>query len=210
LLQKALELETALLLPEIRLEKACTSYALRTLLFQKDYSVLQALYRPVQDELGPEDSDTGLLSYLEPSTSQLLNLAIRLQGLVGSNWNIDRLKAHWNPSWNTGVEATVVVSNSSKHKAVTEHNQLLKAVLNKTTIVAYTDGLQGTIPSLGTPTTSAGICLIGFEKVLQASCWNLGTEIEVANAEVVAINKALQATTRLACKPKYLYVFCNS
>jgi hypothetical protein len=131
------------LLPEIRLEKACISYALRTLLFQKDYPVLQALYRPVQDELGPEDSDTGLLSYLEPSTSQLLNLAIRLQDLVGSNWNIDRPKAHWNPPWNTDVEATVVISSSSKNEAITEHNQLLKTVLNKTTIVAYTDGSQG-------------------------------------------------------------------
>jgi hypothetical protein len=192
------------------LEKACTLYALRTLLFQKDHPVLQALYRPVQDKLGPENSDTGLLSYLEPSTSQLLNLAIRLQGLVGSNWNIDRPKAHWNPPWNTGVEATVVISSSSKDKAITEHNQLLKAVLNKTTIVAYTDGLQGTIPSLKTLTTGAGICLIGFERVLQASCWNLGTEIEIADVEVVAINKALQATTRLICKPKDIYIFCDS
>jgi hypothetical protein len=140
----------------------------------------------------------------------LLNIATRLQGLVGSNWNIDRPKAHWNPPWNTGVEATVVVANSFKHKAVTEHNQLLKTVLSKTTIVAYTDGLQGTIPSLGTPTTGAGICLIGFEGVLQASCWNFGIEIEVADAEVVAINKALQATTRLVCKPKNLYIFCDS
>jgi hypothetical protein len=106
--------------------------------------------------------------------------------------------AHWNSSWNTGVEAFVIVYSSLKNKAVTKYNQLLKTQLNKTTIVdlvAYTDGLQEIIPSLETPTTGAGICLISFERVLQASCWNLGTEIEVANAEVIAIKKALQTTS---------------
>ena len=41
---KALEIEAAIPPPEVRFEKACNSYSLRILLFQKDYPVKQAIY----------------------------------------------------------------------------------------------------------------------------------------------------------------------
>jgi ribonuclease HI len=112
-----------------------------------------------------------------------------------------------------------VISKSEKPVAVTEHHQLLKILLPalgtteedpfNSTIVAYTDGSQGLDPD-DTLTNGTGLCLVGPQGVLQARCWNLGTEIEVADAEVIGIIKALEAVTLLHEKPRSLYIFSDS
>jgi ribonuclease HI len=138
---------------------------------------------------------------------------------VSGNWNIEKTKAQWETPWNTGPEATIVVNSSEKPVAVVEHNQLLKTFLPalgtteedpfNTTLVAYTDGSQGS-DSHGGLTNGAGLCLVGPQGVLQACCWNLGTEIEVADAEVAGIIKALEAVSQLQDRPYNLYIFSDS
>ena len=62
---RALEVEGAIPPPQARLENACNSYSLRLLAFQGNHPVLQALYRPVRDELATSsESDQALSSYL--------------------------------------------------------------------------------------------------------------------------------------------------
>jgi ribonuclease HI len=168
----------------------------------------------VQDELA-DDSDPGLTVYLQP-TSQLLAIGTRLKELV-ENWNIEKIRANWETPWNTGPEATITISSSRKPEAVKEHNRLLESIfpaqttpennLANTTLAVYTDGSQGHGGS-NKLQNGAGICLLGPEGIMEACCWNLGTEIEVADAEVVAVIKALE--TAQQHKPAHFFIFSDS
>jgi hypothetical protein len=83
---RALELEAGLLPPRIRFEKAYNLYSLRTLLFQNNHPITQAITTPVRDELGGEDSDTALRGLLQASPKlQLRNLALRVNNFTARN-----------------------------------------------------------------------------------------------------------------------------
>jgi ribonuclease HI len=169
----------------------------------------------MQDELA-EDSDPGLLAYLQPD-SQLLAIAARLKELVGSNWNIEKARANWETPWDSGPQATITISSSKKPVAVEEHNRLLESLFpphtatnDNNTIVAYTDGSQGHGFDVDRLTNSAGLCVVGPEGVQHTQCWNLGTEIEVADAEVFAVIKALEIVPKLPRRPANFYIFSDS
>ena len=77
-----------------------------------------------------------------------------------------------------------------------------------TTVVFYTDGSQGTVK--GKTTNSAALCRISANQApIVANCWNLGPSIEVADAEVIGIVKALEQglkTTTTGSTTFYLFV----
>jgi len=54
-LYKALKVEAAIPLLEVRFKKACNSYSLRILLFHKDHLIRQALYEEIKEEEEEEE-----------------------------------------------------------------------------------------------------------------------------------------------------------
>ena len=190
----ALEVEGAIPPPQARLENACNSYSLRLLAFQGNHPVLQALHRPVRDELAASsESDQALSSYLQPTT-QLACLGIRLAKLVGDKWKISARKTSWEQPWAAGPAATITISNSSKSLAAREHKALLRQLLpssSLTTALFYTDGSKGVIG--GSVQNSASVCRIGpSQRPILARYWNLGPYLEVADCESIAIVRALE------------------
>lgn len=216
---KALEAEAGLPPPEIRFEKACITYGLRAALFQGSHPIKQAILQPVKDELADsEDSDQGLISYIKPET-QLLSLANRLNGLARrKGWRAEKIQARWDPPWALGLQASVTISNSPKEKAVLEHQSLLNTLFSKEspfnkTLAVYTDGSQGLVNQPGQQAqleNAAGVCIIGPKGLVMARCWNLGPNVEVADAEVIAIIKALQLVQEASTQLDQLYVFSDS
>ena len=207
---RALELEAAVPPPGVRFEKACTMYSLRTLLFQLNHPIKAVGNSYSRDELADlEDSDQAAIQYIQPTT-QLLQLLARLKKAVGSNWNIEKVRAQWEAPWAARPLATVSITGSGKAKAREEHLELLHSIPNHfdESVVYYTDGSQGKLG--GSTANSAAVCQWGDNSPVQAQYWNLGSAVEVADAEVVAIVKALELAIAQREQPSYCYVFSDS
>jgi ribonuclease HI len=110
----------------------------------------------------------------------------------------------------------LAISGETKEKEVKNHNQLVYALLkndSEANLLFYTDGSQGVIQ--GTKQNAAAVCQIGYTNSLirlqKCLCWNLGSEIEVADAEVFAIYKALQLAVEMAdFTIDTVYIFVDS
>ena len=208
---KALELEAAIPPPEVRFEKACLSYSLRTLLFQPNHPIRLAYRQAVQDELAGSGSDLATISFIRPTT-QLYSLLHRLKTVVGSNWNIERQKASWQAPWTPILLAAVAINNSSKESAKQEHLSLLESLTFSDCAIFYTDGSQGTYK--GIKTNSCSYCELDLDNRPRAArYWNLAPYVEVADAELIAISKVLQALLakrRTPNQPLEAYIFVDS
>ena len=196
---KALELETALPPPDIRFEKQCNAYALRTLRFQKTHPISVAFNDSTEDELGEQTR--------EPARdTQLLALLYRVKKFAPDGWNIEKTQLEWEAPWAT-FPAKFVISTDTKEAETVAHNELLDK-LGDSTRVFYTDG------SKKDNSTSAAICRLrkGSKSNFDlAKHWNLGSGMEIADAEVFALAKALFYASQNP--PSYLrsvYVFVDS
>jgi ribonuclease HI len=207
---KALELEASLPPPEIRFQKACTAYGLRTLLFPASHPITKALIEPTKDELAPEDTDTGALAAVQPNT-QLQKLLTQIKSLTEGNWNVEKIRAKWQPPWAAEAKAIIVITKNKKAKAKIAHEKLVRSLLQdpfEKPILAYTDGSQGEYN--GKITNGAGVYMQQAEGPTISKSWNLGEKIEVADAEVIAIVKALEITLQQAEYYTQLYLFNDS
>ena len=205
---RALELEAAIPPPSVRFEKACNNYSLRTLQFLDSHPIKQACYSLVQDEL-IDDEDQATLQFLRPTT-QLTSLVSRLQHLTGGRWNVEQAKAQWETPWASEPQALISIASLSKDAARDAHEDLLRSIMaSPGATVFYTDGSQGTVD--GRTTNSAAICQLdrNFQTPI-AKYWNLGPTIEVADAELIAITKALRTVLATAEKPTDCYIFSDS
>ena len=125
-----------------------------------------------------------------------------------SNWNIEKPHAKWEPPWAT-FPAEFIVSQRTKEDEAEVHLQLLENIQlleGDSAQIYYTDGSQKD------KTIRAGVCRLNHEGGFDlAKSWNLGTRLEVADAEVFAIAKALalalQNTTSLT---RSTYIFVDS
>ena len=110
---RAMELEAAIPPPEVRFQKACLGYSLRTLYFQNNHPIRQAYNKAIRDDLADSGSDLGAISYIQPTT-QLYSLLHRLKEVVGQHWNIERQRASWQAPW--AKPPTVIIAISSSRR----------------------------------------------------------------------------------------------
>ena len=141
-----------------------------------------------EDELGEHTGGPINIAYISETNSQLLSLIKRVQKFVPGNWNIETPYAKWEAPWAT-FPATFVVSKQSKEDEANTHHALLNDIQllqGDTTQVFYTDGSQRKTA------TAAGVCRMepegGFDMTKN---WSLGEGIEIPDAEVFAVSKAL-------------------
>ena len=203
---RALELEAAIPPPEIRFEKLCNMHALRTLRFQPNHPVIQAVQRLTEDELGEHTGHP--IAYIPETNSQLLALLKRVRKLVQGNWNIEKPYADWEAPWTT-FPATFVVTKQTKEDEANAHNALLNDIQllqGDAAQIFYTDGSQKKTA------TAAGVCRMepegGFDITKH---WSLGEGIEIADAEVFAVSKALAlALENIDTQTRLIYIFVDS
>ena len=205
---KALELEAALPPPEVRFEKQCNMYALRALQFQTNHPILQVLSSLTEDELGDQTGEAINIHYMPASNTQLLALLQRVKKFVQNNWNLEKLNAEWETPWAT-FPAEFVVSQQTKEAEANAHAGLLwdiKIFEGETARIYYTDGSQKNA------TTSAALCRLGEKEGFDvAKNWGLGEGIEIADAEVFAMAKALSLASRDPDKDvRSVYIFVDS
>ena len=205
---KALELETALPPPEIRFEKQCNTYALRMLRFQNNHPIKTALNTLTEDELGDQAGKAVNIAYISDVNTQLLTLLQRVKSFVHSGWNIEELHADWQAPW-TVFPAKFTISQSSKEHEATAHADLLDNINifeRESAMVYYTDGSQKNAA------TSAAVCRLGRQGGFDlAKSWNLGKGMEIADAEVFAVTKALSLAARNPSEDIHtVYIFVDS
>ena len=137
-------------------------------------------------------------------------LVSRLQQLTCGRWNIEQAKAQWETPWATEPQATISIATTSKEAARDTHQELLQSLLaSPGTAVFYTDGSQGTVD--GRITNSAAICQLDSDfRIPIAKYCNLGPLVEVADAEITAIIKALGTILAALKKPNTCYIFSDS
>jgi len=210
---RALELEAGILPPAVRFSKACRAYSLRTLLFQHTHPITRAILAPVRDELAESGSDIALRAYIDPNRKiQLQLLASHARELVGRNWKVEKIRTKWAPPWLARPQATITISTSSKAIAKKEHLSLLKGFEEDpltSRVAFYIDGSQGNPTTSPTTTTNgAGVCTLVSGRIVRTDCWNLGSQVEVADAELFAINRALELA--LSFRKDEVYIFCDS
>ena len=210
----AMEIEAAILPSSLRLEKLCSSYALRTLLFPKQHPIQQALHKP-ETEYGEEtDTDTSINSSTsldKQANTQLRRLVSRNQALP-SQQPIERVSHLWNKPWDNPITnyASISISIESKEKTAEAHLQWLQKMEqeNNKPILLYTDGSKE--PE---GTTAAGFCHQEPKnkgKFLAARAFNLGNHMEIMDAELVAISKALKYLQSRNTTGKTIYICADS
>ena len=194
--QKALELEASIPPPEVRFERACDGYSLRIHQAPWTHPVKAAVSSLVRDDLGESGSEddnrasaASVLSYLEPTT-QLLRLVGMIRRYV-EKWDLETPAAD-RPPWLRRSYIVTDISLEPKEIEAVDHINRVQGSLEKGVRIYYTDGSQGTIE--GEKQCSAAYCRLATPTAIAAAdSWNLGGRIEVADAEVFAVAKVLEA-----------------
>lgn len=97
-----------------------------------------------------------------------------------------------------------------KKKAKSAHLARVQELNYTSTTVFYTNGSQGVPPGHKNNTNAAAIVQVHKTKPKAVRTWNLGAYIEVADAELFAIEQALQATIDITPYTEKVYTFSNS
>ncbi len=164
-----------------------------------------------RDELAASSSSSSKNStirhLLQPKT-QLLSLVSRVQQLV-PNWKIERTSLNWQKPWSPPISASFFISKGSKEEAVQEHLRLVENLQESLewdlVDIYYTDG------SKDSKSNAAAICKIGERnRIKYATNWNLGPYMEIMDAELYAVYRALEYLKQQRLEEKQVYIFIDS
>ncbi|KAI0388699.1 hypothetical protein F5Y17DRAFT_463462 [Xylariaceae sp. FL0594] len=162
---------------------------------------------------GTAPYDTAILSKGNTETnlgedlSQLQSFGERLHLLLPEGINsIENHDPRWYPPWQTTCPVRVVIPQRSKEAEKRIHLNRLKAIWKNPSInVFYTDGSHGKRTD-GTLQNSAAFCKLNSLGIDKTSSMNLGTRVEIADVEVIAICNALEED-RKSTNHKTTYIF---
>jgi ribonuclease HI len=198
---RALELESGLLPPEIRFEYILRRYGARFLKVLDNHPIKAEVSKVLRDENKTMDD-------FEPNTT-LLRIIARLRTVVPV-WTIETPPAEWEAPWSEPIQAEVVITKVDKKKARTAHLALVQELDYTSTKVFYTDGSQGVPPGQKNKTNSAAIVQVHETRPKAVRTWNLGAYVEVADAELFAIQQALQAAIDGEPHTERVFIFSDS
>jgi reverse transcriptase-like protein len=165
---RALEIEAAILPPDLRLYKAFRLYAVRSLRFNS--------YHPIKiaTREGSRVDQTQLLDLMD--SQPFLHKA-----------NIEALDYTWNPPWSSGIQAEIRIQQIPKSPTGRlQFQRFLDSIEIFDPYIMYTDG------SKGKSTTGAAICMYYQSRVIYTESFNLGARLEIADAESFAASRAIQ------------------
>lgn len=189
---RALEVEASLLPVSQRLTKRLYLYMVRNLAFQEDHQIKQTYIREVLVDRPISTSTTPIgneLARLVPQNTQLLYLISRLQTLKYT-YRIEEKNYRWIPPWKKPPKIESIILQKKKSKSSRREFEDLISCLEPRSYMIYTDG------SKEKTATSAAVCLYYNNRLLETFSTNLGPSLEIADAESVAILKAIQIASR--------------
>jgi ribonuclease HI len=211
-----MEIEASILPVKLRIDKICNSYAIRILAFNKLHPIKQAIAEHTQDELATEssyNSNNSSLSCLLPAT-QLEQLIARIQGFKHSN-KFEKISYLWAKPWDKPITsyATLAISTASKQDTAKQHTTLIHELATqelREPLLFYTDG------SKKDNKTAAAYCLLQQQgqgqgqgqRYTKATNQNLGEYMEIMDAELFAVYKALESIPYAT--QEQIYVFIDS
>ena len=213
-----MEIEASIPPPRIRFKKLCNNYALRILKFKENHVIKKAYIEESnkdKDELAASSSSSSSSSsrnstirHLLQLKTQLITLVFRVQKLV-HNWKIERISLEWQKPWSPPISALFSISRGSKEEAAQEHLRLvenLQEALEWDLVdIYYTDG------SKDGKSSTAAVCKIGERnRIIYATNWNLGPYMEIIDAELYAVYRALEHLKQQRLKEKQVYIFIDS
>ena len=145
--------------------------------------------------------------------SQLFNLTAKIADLLPS-LEIEKIQHEEDTPWAKNLSSLIKihVSELDKQKETTQHKELVQRLIeyqNINNIIIYSDGSKNE----KTNNLGAGIfCTVNFNADNSESLsWNLGSSIEVFNAELFAIEKAFKiAFGKITRFTKNIWIFSDS
>ena len=200
----------------IRFEKLCNSYALRILKFKKNHAIKKIYIEEIdkdRDELAASSSSSSspknsIIKHLLQPKTQLLSLISRVQQLI-QNWKIEKISLDWQKPWSLPIPASFFISKGSKEEAAQEHLKLVENLQESLewdlVNIYYIDG------SKDNKLNAAAICKIGERnRIIHAINWNLGPYMEIMDAELYAVHRALEHLKQQRLEEKQVYIFIDS
>ncbi len=140
---KALEIEASIPPPEVRFERLCNRYAIRTLLFNNSYLIHQLVIETTVDEFNSIPYSFSSNIRLLPPISQLFSLIKRIE-LLGFRRQLETLYSDQKP-W-TEVKTEVTISTKSKEEETKAHQDIVRQLAIDpfdSRLILYIDGSQG-------------------------------------------------------------------
>src|SRR6266567_893999 len=211
-----MEIEASIPPPRIRFKKLCNNYALRILKFKENHPIKKIYIEENnknKDELAVSSSPNSspknsTIRYLLQPKTQLLSLVSRVQQLV-QNWKIERISLKSQKPWAPSISASFSILKGSKEEAVQEYLRLVENLQESLewdlVDIYYTDG------SKDNKSNAAAVYKIGERnRIKYATNWNLRPYIEIMDAELYAVYRALEHLKQQRLKEKQVYIFIDS
>lgn len=104
----------------------------------------------------------------------------------------------------------MVIPSIDKKRAKIAHLAVLQQIDYTSTTVFYTDGSQGILPGQKDKTNAAAIVQVHETRPNAVRTWHLGAYVEVADAELFAIQQALQATIDGRSRTERVFICSDS
>jgi ribonuclease HI len=184
-----MEVEAALVPPQVRLNSNLCQYAFRMLKLSLDH--------PINLEIGKyqliqEDEDLAS-KYTKPI--QIERIYTSISGLVDLS-TLEPIEHFKYAPWNRSLPYAVKIDNAPKDEAATNHNKQLLTITGNSTKSIYTDA--SALPTqIG---VGAGFAV--FENIplapVHTSSWNIGDQQIVYNGELDGITKAIEYAGSIA------------
>ncbi len=197
----ALELESAILPPKLRLDKTSELYALRIATLSENHPIRQRTpyTYPPELETGFDIDENHYLDWNQHPNSlikkkhptQLIKVLYSLCKYLPDRLNLEvsTLKELNNAPWHVFSDIDIQISKADKKLATVEHLNRLENLLSTQTksrnAILYTDGSK-LEENLG-----AGLCYM-YKDITHQQSWNLGTTMEVYDAELFGIAQSLK------------------
>lgn len=197
----AMELESALISPAIRLQSNCRKYALRITTLSENHPIRQRTPMEFPPGYGTEQDidETKHLNWNSQESqsrkkhpTQLIKILSTISEFIPHRMDLEDLSHQIHPPWKIWPKTDIYISKSDKKTATKEHLLLLKDLLHQNNnVIIYTDGSKLDINgNLG-----AGMHYM-YGKTTGQKSWSLGTTMEVYDAELFAIKQALKWSTK--------------
>lgn len=198
---RPMEVEAALMPPEIRLDATVRKYALRASKLAPHHPISEELRLPQSDLLDPLDSASGKI---KPPT-QLERIRSSIQGLAELD-ELETIEHFKYPPWNRTIPYSVSISSLPKDEAATEH--LASLELGPSQYAIYSDA-STMLDSTG---VGVGVAIFGYKSPspLYRKRLNLGPNQLVYNGELEGVTQAIELASQLAQPGQKFKVFSDN
>ena len=217
----AMEIEASVIPVNIRFEKACKSYAFRAIQMNINHPIQMRTTNSFPPQKNRMEIDIDWDRYLDWNQNDPLNIKrypsqlFRILNSIADtipSLNIEEIDQINQKPWQVNSISFQILN---KEEAASIHQLKIQELLNKRNYIIYTDGSKLENKSIG-----IGVYLIdnhyqlNDQQRIYEYSWYLGKNIEIFDAELLAIQKALElaadAIIRKKENIKDIYIFTDS